>query len=69
MNIKQLNTQLDTLTKAKNHIMKSKKALITNTHGDGVFNSYIKKYDKVLLDIEQIEADLKAWIADIKGEL
>ena len=69
INIEQINTQLDILSKTKNHIMKSKKFLIEHTHGDGFFNSYIKKYDKVLLDIEQIEADLNIWIADIKGDL
>ena len=69
MNIKQLNTQLETLAKAKKHIMKSKKSLINYTQGDEFFNGYIKNYDDVLLNIEQIEADLHLWIADIKGAL
>ena len=69
MNIEQLNTQLDTLAKAKNHIMKSKKSIIKHTNGDVCFSGYIKNYDDVLLNIEQIEADINLWIADIKGDL
>ena len=69
MNIKQLNTQLDTLAKAKNYIMKSKKSLINHTQGDEFFNGFLQNYDDVLLNIEQIEADLSIWIADIKGDL
>jgi len=69
MNIKQINTQLDTLAKAKNHIMKSKKSQINHTQGDEFFNGYLQNYDSVLLKIEQIEADLQLWLADIKGEL
>jgi hypothetical protein len=69
MNIKQLNIELDTLSKAKNHLMKSKKSIIKHTQGDVCFSGYLRKYDKVLLDIEQIEADLQLWIADIKGDL
>ena len=69
MNIKQLNTQLETLAKAKKHIMKSKKSLIKHTQGDEFFNGYLRNYDKTILDIEQIEAVLQLWIADIKGEL
>lgn len=69
MNIKQLNTQLDTLAKAKKHLMKSKKSIIKHTQGDVCFSGYLRNYDKALLDIEQIEADLQLWIADIKGDL
>ena len=69
MNLEQLNKQLDTLAKAKNHIMKSKKSLVKHTHEDEFFNGYFKKYDDVLINIEQIEADLQLWIADIRGDL
>ena len=69
MNITQINTQLDTLAKAKEYIMKSKKSLINHTLGNEFFNGYFKNYDTALINIEQIEADLNIWIADIKGEL